>query len=527
MSNYKLCIFFLTNNERYYGFNTMVSELNNCKYKDQIQLLVLTNSNDSDYYNNILSKTSINYIITQFDVNNNYMNKVHHTLTHSLNLKIPYLMKHDNDILVSTHIYDYLFENLDVLQDSNNLLLTPTLTSGIPTVEQFIQDYLNEDEKKILQDIFKEYRFESTWNVDYSSLNKCTIESNTWDSKEFFNSVKSINTLYKGVHPIRLYEKAINTLNQYVIKYKDIINKKQEMELIYDNTSPYFCNSIYCIKTDIYNKIIGTPEYFIDIYDEVPLNRYRDQHNLNIIYTKNGSAVHIIYNSIQNHFEKEHTFIENYLVSLNTIISKDLSVDTRYGTDENTSDSYLVSFNTILSKYSSIDTTYGTDKNTSHSYGELYDTLYKDYRNLAHDVLEIGIDSGFALQAYSEYFTKANIYGIDIKDNVNDVVKHNNKITIYIHDIPSYENVFNKEYDIIIEDASHELENQIKYFESFASSIKQNGLYIIEDVHEQNVNALKEATLPVAEKYGFIFTLYDLRSKKNRFDDIVFVFKKV
>jgi len=496
MTNYKLCIFFLTNNDRYYGFNTMVSELNNCKYKDQIQLLVLTNTNDYDYYNNVLSKTSIHYIVSYFHPDNNYMNKVNHTLTHSLNLGIPYLMKHDNDILVPTHIYDYLFENLDILEDSNNLLLTPTLTSGIPTVEQFIEDYLNKDEKKILGDIFREYRFQTTWDIDYSSLNKFT---NEWNSKDFFNSVKSINSLCKGVHPVRLYEKAIDTLNQYVIKYKDEINNKKDMSLVYDNVSPYFCNSIFCIKTDIYNKIVKTPEYFIDIYDEIPLNRYRDMYNLNIVFTKNGCAIHIIYNTIQKHFEKERAFIENYFLS----------------------------FNTIISKYSATNTSHGTDKNTSHSYSELYDTLFKDYRILATDILEIGIDSGFALQAYSEYFTQANIYGIDIKDNVNKIVKQNDKINIHIHNIPNYENVFNKQYDIIIEDASHELENQINYFESFAKSVKQNGLYIIEDVHEKNLEALKESTLPIATKYGFTFTIYDLRYKKNRFDDIVFVFKKI
>jgi len=54
-----------------------------------------------------------------------------------------------------------------------------------------------------------------------------------------------------------------------------------------------------------------------------------------------------------------------------------------------------------------------------------------------------------------------------------------------------------------------------------------NGYYIIEDVHEVNMNPLKEALEPVAKAKGFIFEIVDLRSVKNRFDDILFVFKRV
>jgi hypothetical protein len=88
-------------------------------------------------------------------------------------------------------------------------------------------------------------------------------------------------------------------------------------------------------------------------------------------------------------------------------------------------------------------------------------------------------------------------------------------------------NHLNKQFDVIVEDASHELDDQICHFKDYSDFVLPNGYYIIEDVHEVNMNPLKEALEPVAKAKGFIFEIIDLRSVKNRFDDILFVFKRV
>lgn len=63
------------------------------------------------------------------------------------------------------------------------------------------------------------------------------------------------------------------------------------------------------------------------------------------------------------------------------------------------------------------------------------------YKNTATTILEIGFDSGTSLQVYSEYFTNAIIYGIDIQDNYIPHIKTNPRIQTYVGDANSSESI--------------------------------------------------------------------------------------
>jgi hypothetical protein len=185
-------------------------------------------------------------------------------------------------------------------------------------------------------------------------------------------------------------------------------------------------------------------------------------------------------------------------------------------------------FTDILAKYSSYNTSYGTDKITTHSYGDVYNELFEKYKSSANNILEIGFDCGASLQSYSEYFENATIYGIDIVDNMNLTYKINPKIITLIGDATNEKSVnyFNKKFDIIVEDGSHITEHQIKHFMDFHTKVNQGGLYIIEDVDGNHMDRINNSLKTVAEENGFSLKIYDLRHIKNRFDDILFVFKK-
>jgi len=187
-----------------------------------------------------------------------------------------------------------------------------------------------------------------------------------------------------------------------------------------------------------------------------------------------------------------------------------------------------MAFVELANKYGTIDTGKGTDKNTSHSYGPIYESIFSPIKSTATTILEVGFDSGKSLQLYSEYFTNATIYGIDIRDNCLEDVKQIKNIHMVFGDAKSSSiiNHFNKKYDVIIEDASHELEDQIRHFKDYSDFVLPNGYYIIEDVDGKNMNELKTALEPVAISKGFVFEILDLRSIKDRFDDILFVFKR-
>ena len=184
-------------------------------------------------------------------------------------------------------------------------------------------------------------------------------------------------------------------------------------------------------------------------------------------------------------------------------------------------------FSDILQKYSSAATGDGTDKMVTHSYEHVYNEIFDKYKNTCKNILEIGIDGGFGLQSYSEYFINSTVYGIDIRDNINSNIKQNPNIKICIGDACSDEviNHFNIEFDIIVEDASHLPEHQIQHFKDYSKFIKKGGVYIIEDVMEGYLDrVVNEISYHASE---FAYKVHDLRHIKNRYDDIMIVYTKI
>lgn len=305
----KLCIMYLTDKLRPYMFPRFVSELSQCKYLSEIVLLVLTHDNDLTYYQQYLQESPIQFKLGFVDPDRNYLKKIGLTLDFIKNENIPYLMKHDNDILMSHFMYDYLFENLSVLEDSSNIVLTPTLTSGIPTCDMFIEDFLTPEEQTKIKNVFLKYTHGPLWGTDYTALNKFTVQAQEWDSKAYYRGVKIHPHHYKGIHPVRMSEEAILTLNEMVLNHKEQIFSKGEFSLFYDKESPYFCNSVFCIKGNVYNTLLNRSDLYVDNYDEVPLNKWRDMFNLNIVIVRKGAAIHSFYNTIDHYITYERAFV--------------------------------------------------------------------------------------------------------------------------------------------------------------------------------------------------------------------------
>lgn len=186
-------------------------------------------------------------------------------------------------------------------------------------------------------------------------------------------------------------------------------------------------------------------------------------------------------------------------------------------------------FTSILKYYEAVDTTRGTDKNTSHSYGPVYDSLFLKYKDTTSNILEIGISGGHALLAYADYFEKGSIYGLDIEDNCNYKSKIHKRIKLQFGDAKSEQVIKNyegKQFDIIIEDASHLPDDQIRHFMDFNQFVAPGGIYIIEDIEEKHIDYVSGVLKPYSERHGFECNILDLRTVKGRFDDILLVFKK-
>lgn len=176
----------------------------------------------------------------------------------------------------------------------------------------------------------------------------------------------------------------------------------------------------------------------------------------------------------------------------------------------------------LCNKYANWDTTLGTDKSTTHQYAQyFYDKEFAILKDEEFNLLEIGVSGGHSLLVWSEYFTKATIYGIDITnatysaypipENVHFLVGDGTKPDIF-DSLPKFK--------VIIDDGSHLLSDQLETFKIAFPLLEEGGLFVIEDI--DNFDDAKAAFDEINPNYE----IFDLRDKSGRYDDVIFLYRK-
>ena len=175
-----------------------------------------------------------------------------------------------------------------------------------------------------------------------------------------------------------------------------------------------------------------------------------------------------------------------------------------------------------------------TDKNTLHSYLPLYQKLLVSKKETAKNVLEVGIyEGGGSIKLWSDFFTNAKVYGIDIitDDRIWEGIKNKENIIIYAS-TDAYnpyffvDNFLNKniKFDFMLDDGPHTLVSMMRFIKLYSNIMTDDGILIIEDVQSWDwIDQLKEIVPDHLKKY---IKTYDLRTNKNRYDDIVFTIDK-
>jgi hypothetical protein len=135
---------------------------------------------------------------------------------------------------------------------------------------------------------------------------------------------------------------------------------------------------------------------------------------------------------------------------------------------------------------------YGTDKGYPKSYvDEFYEDKFSPLIDTEITLVEIGVRSGASLKLWSEYFSKANIIGIDNLSDFNDhqvPINENwtssEKVTFIDADGYSQETIdkINGKINILIDDGPHTLESHIKLLELYIPKMNKGGMIIIEDI---------------------------------------------
>lgn len=122
-------------------------------------------------------------------------------------------------------------------------------------------------------------------------------------------------------------------------------------------------------------------------------------------------------------------------------------------------------------------------------YFSAYDSIMAPYRTKQVSILEIGIQNGGSLEAWSSYFPNAEkIIGCDINELCRDLEYDDPRISVFVGDATSAETAdsiinFQSEFDIIIDDGSHTSPDIIRAFCKYFHAIKDGGIFIAEDLH--------------------------------------------
>jgi hypothetical protein len=160
-----------------------------------------------------------------------------------------------------------------------------------------------------------------------------------------------------------------------------------------------------------------------------------------------------------------------------------------------------------------------TDKASSHSYEYVYPNLLEKYYNKQNNILEVGVGNGGGLKFLHDTFTESHIFGSDIDCSKLqiDITDYPRLTLLPESDQTSIDISLLPDLDVVIEDASHDMEMSLKTFHLLKSKIKSGGVYVIEDIYPQFLEHYKKLDY---------FELIDLRHLKKRKDDVCAIYKK-
>jgi hypothetical protein len=167
------------------------------------------------------------------------------------------------------------------------------------------------------------------------------------------------------------------------------------------------------------------------------------------------------------------------------------------------------------------------------NYSDYYSEIFALNKNNIKNLLELGIGSidknnlynmnmlgkkykpGASLRVWRDYFKKARIYGADIdkkslfteKRIKTTYVNQSKKKTI----LNMFKTFGVNKFDIIIDDGCHRYEETKKFFEIAINKLKEDGIYIIEDI----VPSQRKKYLNYFKKYNFKVKIINFHRPTN------------
>jgi len=174
-----------------------------------------------------------------------------------------------------------------------------------------------------------------------------------------------------------------------------------------------------------------------------------------------------------------------------------------------------------------------TDKNTIHSYLPLYDELFASRKERARAVLEVGVYHGGSITLWHQYFSNAVVMGVDITVEAPPLFSNLQQwprvqlllgVDAYTAETITKIGTICGKLDVVLDDGPHTLESMRAFIQLYLPLIADDGILVIEDV--QDFTWFKELCSFVPADLQAAIQMYDRRSLKGRYDDMVFVVNK-
>jgi len=160
-------------------------------------------------------------------------------------------------------------------------------------------------------------------------------------------------------------------------------------------------------------------------------------------------------------------------------------------------------------------------------YFEIYDRHLQHLKGSKINILEIGIAHGGSLQMWDHYFNgNATIYAVDINPECKKFESDKVKVFIGSQEDEKFLQQLKTtipRLDVLIDDGGHTFKQQITTFKSLFDHVKDDGIYICEDLHTSYFKhfggGLKKRKTFIEYSKNFIDKLHAWHNKKIPVDD--------
>ena len=214
------------------------------------------------------------------------------------NVATELVMKLDDDIFMTTDSWMSFFDSESRIDWSQSVVYAPTISTGIPGVEDYLSFFVTDELRDELRREFAQTHIPDLWGMDYQPLQG---SYSTSAPVEFFSAVSGLESVYRGIHPIRIRADLQKKLAEYAVSHPDSLKPLSPESLAPMTRGTYFCNSIIAVEPSTYQTVIegmDSGAFFDDGFDEVAFNQFLLSEKRLVTFNQSVAALHPSYNTI-------------------------------------------------------------------------------------------------------------------------------------------------------------------------------------------------------------------------------------